>query len=196
MSVIKELQRAVAVDLIRLVIAYYEKRFREGVSARKLAKLLFLAVYTTDEGARLLDLPRVRLPEDFVIYRRGPSIRIGFLLGGASEIGKHGVVKTGRKYYVKGVDQVLKEASASLNGRGLGDLADYVLKIVDKFGPLSERELERYTLDLLGLRDEVAKALVFNMSLEAYLEGLKRLRKVQESGEYVDEEELYPDLFK
>jgi hypothetical protein len=38
--------------------------------------------------------------------------------------------------------------------------------------------------------------MAFNMSLDSYIKARRALRKVFESDEYVDEEELYPDLFR
>ena len=40
------------------------------------------------------------------------------------------------------------------------------------------------------------KAVSFNMDLDVFIEAKKTLRRVLESSEYVDEVELYPDLFK
>jgi len=82
MSLIKELMRERTVDLVRLVIAYYIKKYGRGVSAESLVKLLFLILYTTEDGGKLLDAPRIRLPEEFRIYPKGPFIPIDRVLGG------------------------------------------------------------------------------------------------------------------
>ncbi len=195
MSLIKELMRERTVDLVRLVIAYYIKKYGRGVSAESLVKLLFLILYTTEDGGKLLDAPRIRLPEEFRIYPKGPFIPIDRVLGGEIEMGKYSIVKTGDKYYVKDLDKAFEESYRALKERGLGSLADYAVRIIDKYGGLEERELIEHALNVLGLRNEVAKAMAFNMNLDAYIDATKRLKRVLESKESINEEELYPDIF-
>ena len=193
MALIRELMREPAINLIKLVIAYYVKRFNRGVKAGVLAKLLFLILYTSDDGRRLLESPRVRLPEEFRIYLKGPFIPIDRLLG---EPNMYGIVKTGDSYYVKDLDKALEEARRALEERGLGDLADYAMRIIDTYGGLGEGELANYTLEVLGIRNEAVKAMAFNMSLDAYIDAVRKLRKTLESRESIDETELYPELFR
>ncbi|GAB6945248.1 hypothetical protein [Vulcanisaeta sp. JCM 14467] len=194
--IIRELGKEPAINLVRLIIAHYMKRYGRGIRAEVLVKLLFFTLYTDLDGTKLLETPRVRLPEEFRIYLKGPFIPIDRLLGGETEMGMYGIVKTGDSYYVKGVNKTLEEARRALEERGLKDLVDYALKIVDAYGGLSEDELIRRSLKVLGLEDEVIKAMAFNMSLDAYIDAITRLRKIVESGEFIDETELYPDLFK
>ena len=92
-------------------------------------KLLFLILYTDDDDKRLLESPRVRLPEEFRIYLKGPFIPIDRLLGGESNM--YGIVKTGDSYYVKDVDKALEETSKILEERGLRGLVDYVMRIIE-----------------------------------------------------------------
>ena len=158
-----------------------------------MAKLLFLILYTSDDGRRLLESPRVRLPEEFRIYLKGPFIPIDRLLG---EPNMYGIVRTGDSYYVKDLDKALEEARRALEERGLGDLADYAMRIIDTYGGLREGELVNYTLEVLGIRNEAVKAMAFNMSLDAYIDAVRKLRKTLESRESIDEVELYPELFR
>lgn len=193
MALIRELMREPAINLIKLVIAYYVKRFNRGVKGGVLAKLLFLILYTSDDGRRLLESPRVRLPEEFRIYLKGPFIPIDRLLG---EPNMYGIVRTGDSYYVKDLDKALEEARRALEERGLGDLADYAMRIIDTYGGLREGELINYTLEVLGIRNEAVKAMAFNMSLDAYIDAVRKLRKTLESRESIDEVDLYPELFR
>ena len=194
--IIRELGKEPAINLVRLIVAYYMKRYGRGIRAEVLVKLLFFTLYTDLDGTKLLEMPRVRLPEEFRIYLKGPFIPIDRLLGDETEMSMYGIVKAGDNYYVKGVDRTLEEARRALEERGLKELVDYALRIVDAYGGLSEDELIRRSLKVLGLEDEVIKAMAFNMSLDAYIDAMIRLRKIMESGESIDETELYPGLFK
>ena len=178
-------------ELIRLIIAYYLMKYKRGISTEILVKFLFLILYTDSDGQRLLDAPRIRLPEEFRIYLKGPFVPIEKLLADT-----RGVLKGNDKYYVGNISKTYEEALKALEEEGLGDVAKYALKIVDIFGELEEEDIIRHTLNLLKLRDDFVKAMSFNMSLDAYLETVKKLKKIMESREVVDEEELYPELFK
>lgn len=185
------LSRELTVELIRLIIAYYLMKYKRGISTEILVKFLFLILYTDSDGQRLLDAPRIRLPEEFRIYLKGPFVPIEKLLADT-----RGVLKGNDKYYVGNISKTYEEALKALEEEGLGDVAKYALKIVDIFGELEEEDIIRHTLNLLKLRDDFVKAMSFNMSLDAYLETVKKLKKIMESREVVDEEELYPELFK
>ena len=67
---------------------------------------------------------------------------------------------------------------------------------MNAYGNLREDELINHTLEVLGIRNEVIKAMAFNMSLDAYIDAVRKLRKILESKESVDETELYPELFR
>ncbi len=114
MSLIKELTREPTIDLVRFIIAYYIKKYNRGVKAEVLVKLLFLVLYTDEKG--LIDSPRVRLPEEFRIYLKGPFVPIDRLLGGELEMSKYGIAKVGDSYYIN--VNALEDAYRSLEKRG------------------------------------------------------------------------------
>ncbi len=194
MSLIDELTREPAVELIKLAIAYYAKKYGRSVNAAVLAKLLFFIIYT--DGTKLLNTPRIKLPGEFRIYSKGPSISIDEVLGGESKMIEYGIVRTGDNYYVKGIEESFEESYRSLVERGLRDLAEQAIKVVDEYGALGMDDLIVRSLEALGIQGEVIKAMAFNMSLEAYMDVVRRLRSVLESKGSIDEEDLYPDLFK
>ncbi|WP_054843073.1 hypothetical protein [Vulcanisaeta souniana] len=118
MSLVKELLREPAIDLVRLVIAYYIRKYGRGISTEVLVKLLFLILYTDADGTKLLDSPRARLPEEFRIYLKGPFIPIDRLLGGESEMSKYDIVKTGDSYYVKDINKDFEDSYRALRKGG------------------------------------------------------------------------------
>lgn len=188
--------REPAIDLVRLVIAYYIRKYGRGISTEVLVKLLFLILYTDADGTKLLDSPRARLPEEFRIYLKGPFIPIDRLLGGESEMSKYDIVKTGDSYYVKDINKDFEDSYRALEKRGLKDLADYAMRIIDIYGRLREGDIIAHSLEALGIRNEFIKAMAFNMSLDAYIDATRKLKGILESKETANEEELYPDLFK
>lgn len=115
------------------------KKHGRSVNAAVLAKLLFFIIYT--DGTKLLDTPRIKLPGEFRVYSKGPSISIDEVLGGESKMIKHGIVRTGDNYYVKDIDGSFEESYWSLVKRGLRDLAEQAIKVVDEYGALEVDDL-------------------------------------------------------
>jgi hypothetical protein len=191
--VARKLTRDEAGSLVRLVIARYNMRYGKPINSTILAQLLFLALYTTRRGntLALLRRPRARFP---VLFRllNAPYLPIGRLLG---RVGVGDVVWVGDGYSIRDPARAFWGSYNALVQGGLKDLADYTVRVVDEYGGYSEEYLVELSTRVLGLSPFI-RAMAFNMSLDAYIEARRVLRKVFEGNEYVDEEELYPELFK
>lgn len=198
-SVIPKLGGGQALNLIKLIISRYMMRYNRSISTEVLVKLLFLTLYTDtdkDNTPRLLDAPRARLPVEFRIYLKGPFLPIDELLKKLGAYDEGIIVKAGDKYLVRNSpNKVFENAYSELVEGGLKDLTDYAVRVVDEYGKYREDSLIELSMKILRL-SPIIKAMAFNMSLDAYIEARRALRKVFESNEYVDEEELYPDLFR
>jgi hypothetical protein len=198
-SVIPKLGGGQALNLIKLIISRYMMRYNHSISTEVLVKLLFLTLYTDtdkDNTPRLLDAPRARLPVEFRIYLKGPFLPIDELLKKLGAYDEGIIVKAGDKYLVRNSpNKVFENAYNELVKGGLKDLTDYAVRVVDEYGKYREDSLIELSMKILRL-SPIIKAMAFNMSLDAYIEARRALRKVFESNEYVDEEELYPDLFR
>ena len=189
----RRLSRDEARSLVRLVIARYNMRYNKPVSGTILAQLLFLALYTTrrDNTLVLLRRPRARFPVPFRLLNM-PYLPIDQLL---MKAGVDDVVGANGGYVIRDPGNAFKGAYSELARSGLKDLTDYTVRVVDEFCKYSEDSLVELSTEILRLSPMI-KAMAFNMSLDAYIEARRALRKVFKSNEYVDEEELYPDLFK
>jgi hypothetical protein len=190
----RRLSRDEARSLVRLVIAKYVLGHNKPVSEVVLSQLLFLTLYTRAKGngsLALLRRPRARLPTRFILLG-APYLPIGRLLGRA---GAGGVVKTNGGYSIQDPSMVFSESYNTLAQGGFKDLAGYAVWVVDEYGKHSEDYLIELSTRVLGL-GPLIRAMAFNMSLDAFLRARAGLRRVMESGGYVDEEELYPELFR
>jgi len=192
--VARKLTRGEAGSLVKLVIARYIMDYNKPVSEAVLSQLLFLTLYTRARGDGspvLLRRPRARLP---VLFRllNAPYLPIGRLLG---RVGVGDVVWVGDGYSIRDPARAFWESYNALVQGGLKDLTDYAVRVVDEYGKYREDSLIELSMKILRLSPMI-KAMAFNMSLDAYIEARRALRKVFESDEYVDEEELYPELFK
>ena len=193
MSVVYELARKPTINLVKLIIGRYMVKYGRGISVKALTELLFLTLYTDNE--RLLNAPRIRIPEGFRIRSKGLYLPINKLLRRLGAYDEGAVIRVGDKYYVKNPEGAFKEAYDELTKNGLRELAEYATRVVDVYGGYGEEELTRLGEDILKLTPMI-KTVSFNMDLDVFIEAKKTLRRVLESGEYVDEVELYPDLFK
>jgi hypothetical protein len=187
----RRLSRDEARSLVRLVIARYIMRYGKPINSTILSQLLFLALYTTRRNNTLVLLrrPRARLPIPFILLG-APYLPLDRLVGNAS-----GVARTGGGYSIQDPGNAFKGAYSELAGGGLKDLADYTVRVVDEFGGYGEDSLVELSTGVLGL-SPLIRAMAFNMSLDAFLRARAGLRRVLVSGGYVDEEELYPELFR
>jgi hypothetical protein len=192
-SVVYELARKPTINLVKLIIGRYMVKYGRGISAKALTELLFLTLYTDNE--RLLNTPRIRIPEGFRIRSKGLYLPINKLLRRLGAYDEGAVIRVGDKYYVKNPEGAFKEAYDELTKNGLRELAEYATRVIDVYGGYGEEELTRLGEDILKLTPMI-KTVSFNMDLDVFIEAKKTLRRVLESGEYVDEVELYPDLFK
>jgi hypothetical protein len=151
-------------------------------------------LYTRAKGngsLALLRRPRARLP---VLFRllNAPYLPIGRLFG---RVGVGDVVWVGDGYSIRDPARAFWESYNALVQGGLGSLADYATWVVNEYGKHSEDSLVELSTEILRLSPMI-KAMAFNMSLDAFLRARAGLRRVMESGGYVDEEELYPELFR
>jgi hypothetical protein len=189
----RRLSRDEARSLVRLVIAKYVLGHNKPVSEVVLSQLLFLTLYTRAKGNKLMLLrrPRARLPTRFILLG-APYLPIGRLLGRA---GAGGVVKTNGGYSIQDPSMVFSESYNTLAQGGFKDLAGYAVWVVDVFGGYGEDYLIELSTRVLGL-GPLIRAMAFGVGLDSFLRARAGLRRVMESGGYVDEEELYPELFR
>ena len=189
----RRLTRDEAGSLVRLVIARYNMRYGKPINSTTLSQLLFLALYTArrNNTLALLRRPRARLPIPFILLG-APYLPIGRLLG---RVGVDDVVWVGNGYSIRDPARAFWESYNALVQGGLKDLTDYTVRVVDEYGGYSEGSLVELSTGVLGLSPFI-RAMAFNMSLDAYIEARRALRKVFESNEYVDEEVVFPELFK
>ena len=190
---LRRLSRDEARSLVRLVIARYIMRYGKPINGTTLAQLLFLALYTTRRNNTLVLLrrPRARFPVPFRLLNM-PYLPIDQLL---MKAGVDDVVGANGGYIIRDPGNAFKGAYSELAGGGLKDLADYATWVVDEFGGYSEDSLIELSTRVLGL-SPVIRAMAFNMSLDAFLRARAGLGRLLESGEYVDEEVVYEDLFR
>jgi len=144
-----------------------------------------------DGSLALLRRPRARLPVPFRLLNM-PYLPIDQLLAKA---GINDVVGASGGYVIRDPGNAFKGAYSELAGGGLKDLADYATWVVDEYGGYSEEYLVELSVGVLGLSPFI-RAMAFNMSLDAFLRARAGLGRLFGSGEYVDEEELYPELFR
>ena len=191
--VARKLTRGEAGSLVKLVIARYNMRYGKPINSTTLAQLLFLALYTArrDNTLALLRRPRARLPVPFRLLNM-PYLPIDQLL---MKVGVGDVVGASGGYVIRDPGNAFKGAYSELAGGGLKDLADYATWVVDEYGKYSEDSLIELSTEVLRLSPMI-KAMAFNMSLDAFLRARAGLGRLFGSGEYVDEEELYPELFR
>jgi hypothetical protein len=191
--VARKLTRGEAGSLVRLVIARYNMRYGKPINSTTLAQLLFLALYTArrDNTLVLLRRPRARLPVPFRLLNM-PYLPIDQLL---MKVGVGDVVGASGGYVIRDPGNAFKGAYSELAGGGLKDLADYAVWVVDEYGGYSEEYLVELSTRVLGL-GPLIRAMAFNMSLDAFLRARAGLGRLFGSGGYVDEEELYPELFR
>ena len=189
----RKLTRGEAGSLVKLVIARYNMRYGKPINSTTLAQLLFLALYTArrDNTLALLRRPRARLPVPFRLLNM-PYLPIDQLLAKA---GINDVVGASGGFVIRDPGNAFKGAYSELAGGGLKDLADYATWVVDEYGKYSEDSLIELSTEVLRLSPMI-KAMAFNMSLDAFLRARAGLGRLFGSGEYVDEEELYPELFR
>ena len=143
-----------------------------------------------DGSLALLRRPRARLPVPFRLLNM-PYLPIDQLL---AKVGVGDVVGASGGFVIRDPGNAFKGAYSELAGGGLKDLADYATWVVDEYGGYSEEYLVELSTRVLGLSPFI-RAMAFNMSLDAFLRARAGLRRVMESGEYVDEEVVYGDLF-
>jgi len=191
--VTRRLTRDESSCLVRLVTARYIMNYDKPASEEALSQLLFLTLYTRakrDGSLTLLGKPRARFP---VLFRLlgAPFIPIDRL---TRIVGAGDVVRVGSGYSIQNPGRAFGESYNALVQGGLKDLADYAVWVVDEYGGHSEDSLIELSMNILKL-SPIVRAMAFNMSLDAYLRVRRGLRRVFESGEYVDEEELCPELF-
>jgi hypothetical protein len=191
--VTRKLTRDEAGSLVKLVIARYNMRYGKPINGTTLSQLLFLALYTArrDNTLVLLRRPRARLPVPFRLLN-APYLPIDQLLAKA---GVGDVVGASGGFVIRDPGNAFKGAYSELAGGGLKDLADYAVWIVDEYGGYSEEYLVELSTRVLGLSPFI-RAMAFNMSLDAFLRARAGLGRLFGSGEYVDEEVVYKDLFR
>jgi hypothetical protein len=189
----RRLSRDEARSLVKLVIARYTMDYNKPVSEVVLAQLLFLALYTTrrNNALVLLRRPRARLPVPFRLLNM-PYLPIDQLLMKAGAVD---VVVASGGYVIRDPGNAFKGAYSELAGGGLKDLTDYTVRVVDEYGGYSEEYLVGLSTRVLGLSPFI-RAMAFNMSLDAFLRARAGLGRLFGSGEYVDEEVVYRDLFR
>jgi hypothetical protein len=189
----RRLSRDEAGSLVKLVIARYNMRYGKPINSTTLSQLLFLALYTTRRNNTLVLLrrPRARFPVPFRLLNM-PYLPIDQLL---MKVGINDVVGANGGYVTRDPGNAFKGAYSELTGGGLKDLADYATWVVDEYGKYSEDSLVELSTRVLGLSPFI-RAMAFNMSLDAFLRARAGLRRALVSGGYVDEEELYPELFR
>ncbi len=190
---LRRLSRGEAGSLVKLVIARYNMRYGKPINSTTLSQLLFLALYTArrDNTLALLRRPRARLPVPFRLLN-APYLPIDQLLAKA---GVGDVVGASGGFVIRDPGNAFKGAYSELAGGGLKDLADYAVWIVDEYGGYSEEYLVELSTRVLGLSPFI-RAMAFNMSLDAFLRARAGLGRLFGSGEYVDEELVYEDLFR
>jgi len=191
--VTRKLTRDEAGSLVKLVIARYNMRYGKPINSTTLAQLLFLALYTTRRNNTLVLLrrPRARLPVPFRLLNM-PYLPIDQLL---MKAGVDDVVGANGDYVIRDPGNAFKGAYSELAGGGLKDLTDYTVRVVDEYGGYSEDSLIELSTRVLGLSPFI-RAMAFNMSLDAFLRARAGLGRLFGSGEYVDEEVVYEDLFR
>jgi hypothetical protein len=111
------------------------------------------------------------------------------------KVGVGDVVGASGGYVIRDPGNAFKGAYSELAGGGLKDLADYATWVVDEYGGYSEEYLVELSTRVLGLSPFI-RAMAFNMSLDAFLRARAGLGRLFGSGEYVDEEVVFPELFK
>ena len=67
-----------------------------------------------------------------------------------------------------------------------------VKRVVRDYGGLPDAELARIVNRILGLENDVLRAMAFGMMLDDYVRLRRRIRNRRDS---IDEVELYPELF-
>jgi len=102
-SVVYELARKPTINLVKLIIGRYMVKYGRGISAKALTELLFLTLYTDNE--RLLNTPRIRIPEGFRIRSKGLYLPINKLLRRLGAYDEGAVIRVGDKYYVKNPEE-------------------------------------------------------------------------------------------
>ena len=190
----RRLSRGEASRLVKLVIARYIMDYNKPVSEAVLSQLLFLTLYTRARGDGslvLLRRPRARLPVPFRLLN-APYLPIGRLLG---RVGVGDVVWVGSGYSIRDPARAFWESYNALVQGGLKDLTDYAVRVVDEYGKYREDSLVELSTRVLGLGPFI-RAMAFNMSLDAFLRARAGLGRLFGSGEYVDEEVVYEDLFR
>jgi hypothetical protein len=142
-----------------------------------------------DGSLALLRRPRARLPTRFILLG-APYLPIGRLLGRVGD-----VVWVGSGYSIRDPARAFWGSYNALVQGGLKDLTDYTVRVVDEFGGYGEEYLVGLSVGVLGL-SPLIRAMAFNMSLDAFLRARAGLGRLFGSGEYVDEEVVYEDLFR
>lgn len=181
------------------------------VDEEKLTKLLFFAIYTEpgqDKEPVLRENPPRLSPEmEFRIYLHGPYIRIKklientnklvrILIGrrdikGLSDINGKIVTPAAITDYMNELIEVLRKDISRILGEEHAKLLDSW--VVGKLGRLPTKHLTTMALRALYLETDgppVKKAMIFNMSLDDYIDILRVLKKISKD---LEEGRLHPD---
>ena len=152
------------------------KEARGTIDKLALEKLVFLVAHGEfDEKGELVGLKTFpRIEADYRVYFRGVHSRDVY------EIVER-LIEKGLVDKLDGEYEVHETAPIQLPG----DLAR-ILDYVARYASYTPKELERLTNRLLGIKDDLAKALVFNASVVRLLKAREEARKLREKGLLVD----------
>jgi len=198
-----ELHERVVAELALYMLMRLVQRGEHVVDDEKLVKLLFFAIYTEPgpDGKPVLrdNPPRLSPETEFRIYLHGPYMRVRRLVESMNKLGSlllgmraSTVVSLERRLtpslpvrealgdLADMLRELLQRRLESVYGHGYMDMVDSW--IVERLGRMSTAELEKLSLRVLHLEDEgppVKKAMVFNMSLDDYIEFLRELDRIR-----------------
>ena len=164
-------EEAIVLELMRLM-----KEAGRRVDKLALEKLVFLVAHGefNDKGelVGLRVFPRIDV--DYRIYFRGVHSRDVYEI--VERLIEKGLVEERDGTY---------EIKSSGEEQLPEDLA-VILSYVARLAGLSPKELERLTNELLGIRDELSKTLVFNASVIKLLKAREEARRLRRQGLIVD----------
>ncbi|MCE4625112.1 MAG: hypothetical protein F7C35_04530 [Desulfurococcales archaeon] len=164
-------EEAIVLELMKLM-----KKAGRRVDKLALEKLVFLVAHGEfnyrGELVGLRVFPRIDV--DYRIYFRGVHSRDVYEI--IERLIEKGLVEErGDTYEVRSnVRAQLPEALAK------------ILSYVARLAGLSPKELERLTNELLGIRDDLSKTLVFNASVIKLLKAREEARRLRQQGLIVD----------
>jgi len=199
-----ELHERVVAELALYILLRLAQHGERIVDDEKLVKLLFFALYTEPgpDGKPVLraNPPRLSPEMEFRIYLHGPYMRVKRLVNAMNKSCRRLLgIRDARAVTVldkklmptppvrealgdlaEALRELLAEKLEPLYGEGYIDtLNEWV---VERLGSMSTSELERLSLRVLHLETEgppVKKAMVFNMSLDDYIELLRELDRIR-----------------